>query len=141
MPRILSDVLFALSLIVWAIYRMDVLGVNLAGIVTTSTIVGGGIVLSLRETLANLWGGLALQLDNTYRIGDWVRIDEAMGQVVGIRWRYTSLATNSGETLIIPNSAAGQQSCPRAGAARRSAHSLAAADRHSTSATNGRRAG
>jgi len=105
MPRILSDVLFALSLIVWAIYRMDVLGVNLAGIVTTSTIVGGGIVLSLRETLANLWGGLALQLDNTYRIGDWVRIDEAMGQVVGIRWRYTSLATNSGETLIIPNSA------------------------------------
>jgi small-conductance mechanosensitive channel len=105
LPRILSDVLFALSLIVWAIYRMDVLGVNLAGIVTTSAILTGGIALSLRETLANLWGGLALQLDNTYRIGDWVRVDDAMGQVVGIRWRYTSLATNSGETLIIPNSA------------------------------------
>jgi len=105
LPRILGDVLFALSLIVYAIYRMDVLGVNLAGIVTTSAILTGGIALSLRETLANLWGGLALQLDNTYRIGDWVRVDDAMGQVVGIRWRYTSLATNSGETLIIPNSA------------------------------------
>ena len=56
------------------------------------------------RALANLWGGLALQLDNTYRIGDWVRVDDAMGQVVGIRWRYTSLATNNGETLIIPNS-------------------------------------
>jgi CRP-like cAMP-binding protein len=27
-----------------------------------------------------------------------------MGQVVSIRWRYTALATNAGETLIIPNS-------------------------------------
>lgn len=104
LPRILGDVTFALSLVVYGIFRMDALGVNLAGIVTTSAFVGGGIALSLRETLANLWGGLALQLDNTYRIGDWVRIEGAMGQVVGIRWRYTSLATNNGETLIIPNS-------------------------------------
>ncbi|HEY2862855.1 MAG TPA: mechanosensitive ion channel family protein [Casimicrobiaceae bacterium] len=104
LPRILGDVIFALSLAVYAIYRMDALGVNLAGIVTTSAILGTGVALSLREPLTNLWGGLALQLDNTYRIGDWVRVEGAMGQVVGIRWRYTSLATNSGETLIIPNS-------------------------------------
>ena len=104
LPRILADVIFALSLAVYAIYRMDALGVNLAGIVTTSAILGTGVALSLREPLTNLWGGLALQLDNTYRIGDWVRVEGAMGQVVGIRWRYTSLATNSGETLIIPNS-------------------------------------
>jgi len=104
LPRILGDVLFALSLVAYAIYRMDVLGVNPFGLVTTSTVAVGGIALSLRTTLANLWGGLALQLDNTYRIGDWVRVEGALGQVVGIRWRYTSLATNNGETLIIPNS-------------------------------------
>lgn len=104
LPRILGDVMFALSLVVYALFRMDALGVNLFGIVTTSTVAVGGIVLSLRATLANLWGGLALQLDNTYRIGDWVRVEGTMGQVVGIRWRYTSLATNNGETMIIPNS-------------------------------------
>ncbi|MGH8851633.1 MAG: cyclic nucleotide-binding domain-containing protein [Casimicrobiaceae bacterium] len=104
LPRILGDVTFALSLVAYAIVRMDALGVNPFGIVTTSTVAVGGIALSLRTTLANLWGGLALQLDNTYRIGDWVRVEGAMGQVVGIRWRYTSLATNNGETLIIPNS-------------------------------------
>ena len=103
LPRILGDVAFALTMIVYAIVRMDALGVNLVGMVTTTAFVGGGIALSLRETLANLWGGLALQLDNTYRIGDWLRVEGAMGQVVGIRWRYTSLATNNGETLIIPN--------------------------------------
>jgi small-conductance mechanosensitive channel len=94
LPRILGDVLFTLSLIVWAIYRMDVLGVNLAGIVTTSAILGTGVALSLREPLTNLWGGLAVQLDNTYRIGDRAR-RRRDGPGRRIRWRYTALATNS----------------------------------------------
>ena len=64
----------------------------------------GAIAFSLQETLGNLWGGIALQLDNTCRIGDWIRMEGAYGQVVGIRWRYTAIATNMGETVIIPNS-------------------------------------
>ena len=77
---------------------------NLAGIITTSAMLTGGVAFSLQETLGNLWGGIALQLDNTCRIGDWIRIEGVSGQVVGIRWRYTSIATNMGETVIIPNS-------------------------------------
>ncbi len=102
-PRILADALFVVVLIVFALYRMNAVGVNLAGIITTSAIVSGGIALSLREPLENLWGGIALQLDNTCRIGDWIRLDGVTGQVVGIRWRYLSLATVTNETVIIPN--------------------------------------
>lgn len=102
-PRILADVLIAVVLIVFAIYRMKVAGVNLAGIITTSAVITGVIAFSLQETLGNLWGGIALQLDNTCRIGDWIRMEGVSGQVVGIRWRYTSIATNNGETVIIPN--------------------------------------
>jgi small-conductance mechanosensitive channel/CRP-like cAMP-binding protein len=102
-PRILADVLIAIVLIVFGIYRMKVAGVNLASIITTSAILSGGIALSLREPLENLWGGIALQLDNTCRIGDWIKIEGVSGQVVGIRWRCTSIATNNGETVIIPN--------------------------------------
>src|SRR4029453_4066502 len=58
----------------------------------------------LQETPGTLWGAGALQLDNTCRIGDWIRMEGTSGQVVGIRWRYTSIATNMGETVIIPNS-------------------------------------
>ncbi len=102
-PRILADVLIAIVLIVFALFRMKVVGVNLAGIITTSAVITGVIAFSLQETLGNLWGGIALQLDNTCRIGDWIRMEGVSGQVVGIRWRYTSIATNSGETVIIPN--------------------------------------
>jgi len=103
-PRILADALIVVVLIVFALYRMNAVGVNLASIITTSAIVSGGIALSLREPLENLWGGIALQLDNTCRIGDWIRMDGVTGQIVGIRWRYLSLATNTNETVIIPNS-------------------------------------
>ena len=91
-PRILADVLF------------DVVGVNLLSIAATSTAVVAAIGLSMQQTLNNLWGGVALQLDNTCRVGDWVRIDNVIGQIIDIRWRYLSVATNSGETVIIPNS-------------------------------------
>ena len=103
-PRILADVLFAVVLVVFAIIRMKEAGVNLAGIITTSAVITGVIAFSLQETLGNLWGGIALQLDNTCRIGDWIRMEGVFGQVVGIRWRYTAIATNMGETVIIPNS-------------------------------------
>jgi small-conductance mechanosensitive channel/CRP-like cAMP-binding protein len=102
-PRILADVLIAVVLVVFALIRMKVVGVNLAGIITTSAVITGVIAFSLQETLGNLWGGIALQLDNTCRIGDWIRMEGMTGQVVGIRWRYTSIATNMGETVIIPN--------------------------------------
>ncbi len=102
-PRILGDVLIAVVLIVFALVRMKVVGVNLAGIITTSAVITGVIAFSLQETLGNLWGGIALQLDNTCRIGDWIRMDGVSGKVVGIRWRYTAIATNMGETVIIPN--------------------------------------
>ena len=102
-PRILADVLFVLVLVVYALYRMHVDGVNLVSIVASAGVLAGGIAFSLQQTLNNLWGGVALQLDNTCRIGDWVRIDNIIGQIIDIRWRYLSIATNSGETVIIPN--------------------------------------
>jgi small-conductance mechanosensitive channel len=103
LPQLLAEVLIALVLVVFAFWRMTAVGVHLAGIVTTSAVVTGVLAFSLQETLGNLWGGIQLQLDNTCRIGEWIRVDTVMGQVIDIRWRYVAVATNSGETVIIPN--------------------------------------
>lgn len=103
LPRILGELVIVVVLIGFALYRMSVIGVNLAGLITTSAVVTGVIAFSLKETLMNLWGGIGLQLDNTCRMGDWIRIEGVTGQVVGIRWRYLSVATNNGETVVIPN--------------------------------------
>jgi small-conductance mechanosensitive channel/CRP-like cAMP-binding protein len=104
MPRILADVLFVLVLIAYAIWRLHVAGVNPTSLGISAAAIGTAIAFSLRDALANLWGGIAVQLDNTCRIGDWVRFDTVTGQIIDIRWRYMSVATNTGETVIVPNS-------------------------------------
>jgi small-conductance mechanosensitive channel/CRP-like cAMP-binding protein len=101
--RILQDIVIALALIAWLLFRLRMGGMDLSGIVTTSAVVTAAVAFSLQETLGNLFGGLALQLDNSCGVGDWVRIDDKIGQIIGVQWRYTSVATITGETFLIPN--------------------------------------
>ena len=92
-PRILGEVAIVISLAVFALVRMDAEGVNLASIVTTSAVLTGAIGFSLHSILGNMWGGVSLQLDNSYRIGDWIEVDKVIGEVVACaasstpRWR------------------------------------------------------
>ncbi len=102
-PRILDEFVIALSLIGYAIFRLNAVGVNLAGLITTSAVLTGALAFSAQATLGNLWGGIALQLEKTCRVGDWVRIDDLTGQVVSIRWRHMAIATPTHETIVIPN--------------------------------------
>ncbi len=105
-PRILGEVAIAVSLVVFTLVRLDAVGVNLTSIIATTTVGAAAIAFAMQATLANLLGGISLQLDNTYRMGDWIEIDGGVtGEVVGIRWRYTALATVNNVTIIIPNAA------------------------------------
>jgi CRP-like cAMP-binding protein len=58
----------------------------------------------MQDTLGNILGGLALQLDNSIDIGDWIKVDEVTGRVVDIRWRSTLVETRNWETVVFPNS-------------------------------------
>jgi small-conductance mechanosensitive channel len=103
-PRILQDIVFALACIAWGLVRLRMGGLDLSGVVTTSAVITGIIAFSLQETLGNILGGLALQLDNSVRIGDWIHVDDVRGKVVEVHWRHTAVRTNNGEIVVIPNS-------------------------------------
>lgn len=103
-PRILEDILIILGYIVLGMVRLRLSGVDLSGIVTTSAVITAVIAFSMQDTLGNILGGLALQLDSSVSIGDWIRVDDVSGRVADIRWRYTAVLTRNGETVVIPNS-------------------------------------
>src|SRR5438034_1166927 len=63
--------------------------VNPTNLFTTSALITAVVALSLQDTLGNILGGLALQLDQSIQVGDWVTIDQITGQVVEIGWRQT----------------------------------------------------
>jgi small-conductance mechanosensitive channel/CRP-like cAMP-binding protein len=102
-PRILGEVSLAVALIVYALFRMDAVGVNLTAITVSATTLAAAIGFAAQATLGNLIGGISVQADNTCRIGDWIEIDGTVGEIVSVRWRYTALATVNNVTIVIPN--------------------------------------
>jgi small-conductance mechanosensitive channel/CRP-like cAMP-binding protein len=103
-PRILGEVIMAVALVIYTLFRLDAVGVNLTAINISLTAVLGAVAFAAQATLNNLLGGVSLQLDNTCRIGDWIELDGGLtGEVVSIRWRYTALATVNNVTIVIPN--------------------------------------
>ncbi len=107
-PRILRDLVSAGTIIVATFVIASRLGFNLSGIIATSAVVTAVIGFSLQDTLGNVMGGLALQLDNSISVGDWIKVEGQGGQINGrvaeIRWRYTAVETRNWETVIVPNS-------------------------------------
>jgi len=103
-PRILEDIIVFLAYVAWGFVRLHNAGLDLSGIVTTSAVITAVLAFSMQETLGNILGGLALQLDNSIEIGDWVKIEDIVGRVAEIRWRHTAIETRNWETVIVPNS-------------------------------------
>jgi small-conductance mechanosensitive channel/CRP-like cAMP-binding protein len=103
-PRIMRDLLIAFTYIIAAITLLSQSGVDLTGIVATSAVITAVIGFSLQDTLGNIMGGMALQMERTIGVGDWVRIDQQEGMVKEIRWRQTSIETRNWDTIVIPNS-------------------------------------
>ena len=104
-PRIMRDLLIAFAYVVVAITLLSRGGVDLTGIVATSAVITAVIGFSLQDTLGNVMGGMALQMERSITVGDWIKVDQQEGQVIEIRWRQTSIQTRNWDTVVIPNSA------------------------------------
>ena len=103
-PRILEELAVVVAYVIYGFVQLRGAGVDLSSLITTSAILTAVIAFAMQDTLGNLLGGLAIQLDNSVRVGDWIRVDDLVGRVRDIRWRSTLLETRSWETVVIPNS-------------------------------------
>jgi len=103
-PRIVEDIVSVLMYLGWGLLRLRYAGLDLGSLVTTSAVITGIIAFSMQETLGNILGGIALQVDNSVRIGDWIKIDDVRGKVIEVHWRHTAVLTNNGDVVVIPNS-------------------------------------
>jgi small-conductance mechanosensitive channel/CRP-like cAMP-binding protein len=103
LPPILRDLLEIVTSVVITFGLLHAWGFNILGLVTTSAVLTAVIGLALQTTLANLIGGLAIQLDQSVSHGDWVRVGGDTGRVIEIGWRATRMVTNDGMTIVVPN--------------------------------------
>ena len=102
-PRIVEDIVVIGGYVLWGMVRLSYAGVELSSLVATSAVITAVLAFAMQDTLGNILGGLALQLDNSLEIGDWIKVDDLSGRVVEIQWRFTAILTRNGERVVIPN--------------------------------------
>jgi small-conductance mechanosensitive channel/CRP-like cAMP-binding protein len=56
-----------------------------------------------QNLFAGIIGGISIQINRPYKVGDWLKVGETYGEVREINWRSTRLCTNDTIYLDIPN--------------------------------------
>jgi small-conductance mechanosensitive channel/CRP-like cAMP-binding protein len=101
---ILTDIIVGLAYLIVTIAALKSGGMKASDVVTTSAVVSGVLALSMQTTLGNILGGVALQVDGSIHVGDWVQLENGkQGRVKNIRWRHTVIETRDWSTIIVPN--------------------------------------
>lgn len=84
-------------------------GMSLSGILTAGGATAIVIGIALQNVIQDLFGGLSVNFDGSYAIGDWLTVysdqfpEAKYGRVAGITWRSTFLRLEDGRRLMIPN--------------------------------------
>lgn len=102
-PRILEDVIVFVGYLAWGLLRLHYAGLDLSGLVTTSAVITAVAAFSMQDTLGNILSGIALQLDDSIQLGQWIKMGDISGKVLQIGWRSTLVETRNGETIVVPN--------------------------------------
>ncbi len=101
---ILSDLTVGAGYIFATVWTLGASNVDTTSVITGSAIVSGVLAISLQATLGNILGGVAIQLDGSVHVGDWIQLENGrQGRVKQIRWRHTVIETRDWSTMIVPN--------------------------------------
>ena len=83
-------------------------GEGATGWIASAGILGIGVSLAAQDTLANLFAGVFLIMDQPYRVGDMINLESGdRGKVLKIGLRSTRLLTRDEIEVTVPNSVMG----------------------------------
>jgi small-conductance mechanosensitive channel len=85
----------------WALYSM---GVGLNNIAWIASALSVGIGFGLQAIVQNFISGLILLAERPVKVGDWVVLDDAEGDIRRINVRATEIQMGDRSTVIVPNS-------------------------------------
>ena len=105
LTSLIHGILKVVLIIFGLIYILDLWGVQVTPLLAGLGIAGLAVALALQPTLANIFSGLAMILDDSVRVGDLVYLDAiSRGKIQRIGLRSTKIVTADNELIIVPNS-------------------------------------
>src|SRR5438128_6793004 len=76
---------------------------QLNGLLAGSGVIAIIVGFAGQNLFAGIIGGISIQINRPYKVGDWLQVGERFAEVMEINWRSTRLRTNDGIYLDIPN--------------------------------------
>lgn len=104
---IIRRTLKAFAVIIAILVTAQNLGINITGLIASLSIGGLALGLAAQDTLANMFGAVAVLLDKPFRVGDRIQIDAVVGVVETIGFRSTRVRNLDGHLVTIPNKTVG----------------------------------
>jgi MscS family membrane protein len=83
---------------------LQVWGVNVTALIASLGLGGLAFALAAKDTASNLFGSLALLLDRSIRIGEWVKVGGVEGVVEDVGMRTTKIRSFGKALITVPNS-------------------------------------
>ena len=83
------------------------LNINITAAIASLSIGGLAVGLAAQDTLANLFGAVAVFVDKPFQVGDQIKIEGAEGTVEAVGLRSTRLRNPDGQLVAIPNKTMG----------------------------------
>lgn len=103
--NLIKNVVLVIIAIMGTLWILSVWQIDLTPLFASAGIAGIAVALAAKDTLANFFGGISVFMDNTYKVGDYIIIDNTdRGEVVDIGIRSTRIKTRDDVLITIPNS-------------------------------------
>lgn len=102
--QLLRNLLSVLIFVLGLASVMAQFGFDIVSLVAGLGIAGLAVGFAAQSTLANFIAGITILLEQSFQVGDWVRIGDNEGRVVLISLRTTHILTRDNITVIVPNS-------------------------------------
>jgi small-conductance mechanosensitive channel len=104
--RLFADLASALVYVIAFVGIIEtVLKQPISAVLATSGVLAIVLGLALQNTLADVFSGLAINIEHPFRSGDWITLNgDVEGEVMEINWRATRLRSAANDLIMIPNS-------------------------------------
>lgn len=104
---VISKALKTFIVIIAALVTLQNLGLNITGVLASLSIGGLALGLAAQDTVANLFGAVAVFADKPCQIGDFVKLEAIEGTVETIGLRSTRIRNLDGHLITVPNKTMG----------------------------------
>lgn len=96
------------SILIFALATAGIIAVvlnqTLTSLLATSGVLAMIIGLAIQANIANIFSGIILNVERPFRVGDYIKINNVVGQVKDITWRTVRVESSDGPIVSLANS-------------------------------------